>query len=132
MTESAPGAPLVFIGRCVDCRKPFRVEIPDNVAGRFGDRARHAIGPVLFAAGIAPPRCHCMDRGVRCPDRGDGIPKCGDWHCDGHGPSQVKFAVVKVAYKPEVRCGGSCWTAKSSNCICSCAGRNHGGAWQAY
>jgi hypothetical protein len=119
----------VLIGRCVACKRPFRVEIPPEVVERFGARLAGAPGYALAAAGIGPIRCLCQDRGIRCPDRGDGIPKCGDWHCDGHGPSEVKFKRVKVEYKPEVQCSGSCWQAKSSKCTCSCRGKSHGGMW---
>ena len=125
--DLAANIPAVFIGRCVDCKRPFRVEIPAEIADRFGPRLPNCIGAVLPAAGIAPVRCLCRDRGIRCPDRADGLPACGDYLCNGHGPSAVKFAIVKTTYKPEEACGGSCWAAKSSKCTCSCRGKNHGG-----
>lgn len=125
--DLALGIPAVFIGRCIDCKRPFRVEIPAEIADRFGARLKNAIGAALPAAGISPPSCDCR-AGVRCTESPLGLPECGDSHCDGHGRTYVKFAIVKTTYKPEETCGGSCWTAKSTNCTCSCRGKNHGGA----
>lgn len=96
-------APAVLIGHCTTCQHPYRVEIPADIAERFGPRMRHAMGYVLKAAGITLPACGCPNRSVR-------------------------FAPVRVAYKAEKACGGSCWTAKSVTCTCSCNGKNHGGA----
>jgi len=98
------GTPAILMGRCAVCRNPFRVDIPAGIAERFGARLRHAIGYALLAAKITPPRCS-----------------------EGHAPAPVRFAVVKVTNKPEIACGGKCWAAKSSDCACSCEGKNHGG-----
>jgi hypothetical protein len=100
--DLAAGIPAVFIGRCASCRQPFRVEIPAEIADRFGPRLPNCIGAVLPAAGITPPSCDCG--------------------------GSVKFAIVKTTYKAEEACGGRCWSAKSTTCSCSCRGRNHGGA----
>ena len=99
--DLAAGIPAVFIGACASCRRPFRVEIPAEIADRFGPRLPNCIGAALPAAGITPPSCDC------------GAP--------------VKFTIVKVTYKAEKACGGNCWAAKSSKCVCSCRGKNHGG-----
>lgn len=120
--------PAVVIGRCVACKRPFRIEISRSVAERFGARFPNCIAHVLRAAGIPAPSCDCR-KTTRCPETGTyGLPECLDYDCAGHEKTSVKFAAVKVAYKPEVTCGGSCWTAKSSKCTCSCRGKNHGGA----
>lgn len=130
MAGTAPAAPVILIGRCTACKHPFRVEIPAGIAARFGERLPHCVPYVLQAAGISVS-CDCR-RGP-CPPMENGIPACGDSWCEGHGGTDVKFtagSVVKVTRKPEKQCGGSCWSAKSSNCTCSCEGENHGGAWQ--
>jgi hypothetical protein len=132
MAGTGSPAPVILIGRCTACQRPFRVEIPAEVAERFGGRMPYCLGLVLQAAGITVS-CDC--RSGPCPPAGNGNPACGDSWCEGHGGTAVRFtagSVVKVTYKPEKRCGGSCWSARSSNCTCSCEGENHGGAWQAY
>jgi hypothetical protein len=103
-TATETGTPAILMGRCVICKQAVRVEIPAEVAERFGPRLPNAIGYALQAAAITPPRCG-----------------------EGHAPAPVRFAVVKAERKPEIACGGKCWAAKSSNCACSCEGKNHGG-----
>jgi hypothetical protein len=124
---TATGTPAILMGRCVICKRAFRIDIPADVAESFGRRLPHAIPYAVKAAGMNIPKCECRV-GVRCEESPLGLPACGDAWCEGHGPLPLKFAAVKVKHAPEVRCGGSCWAAKSSNCTCSCNGENHGGA----
>lgn len=125
-SPAATGIPAIIMGRCIVCKRAFRIEIPADIAERFGERLRFAAPYVMNAAGIALPRCECRV-GIRCQESALGLPECGDSRCEGHGHLPLKLAAVKVTYKPEVACGASCWRAKCSNCICSCAGKNHGG-----
>lgn len=115
--------PLVLIGRCVNCKRPFRVEIPAETRYAYAEQA-------VRAAGLEVPRCDCRARGKRCPELENGLPACGDSFCDGHGPSEVKFTRLRITYKPEAVCGpGNCWGAVSSRCTCSCRGKHHGQMW---
>jgi hypothetical protein len=125
-TATETGTPVILMGRCVICKSAFRVDIPAGIAERFGRRLPFAIPYAIAAAGMEVPRCRCRE-GVRCEENPLGQPACGDSWCEGHGPLPLKFAAVKVEYAAEVRCGGSCWAAKCSNCTCSCNGQNHGG-----
>lgn len=125
MGDTAVTIPAILIGRCTACKRPFRVDVPADIAERFGERLPYCIPYVLQAAGISV-RCDCRE-GI-CE-----IPECSDRFCEGHNGMPVRFtagSVVKVTYKPEEKCGGSCWSAKGSNCTCSCRGKNHGGAHQ--
>jgi hypothetical protein len=125
MTDTAVADPVILIGRCIGCKRPFRTEIPGDVAGRFGPRLPNCIPYVMQSARISPVWCDCRDL---CE-----VPECGDRFCEGHKGMPVRFtagSVVKVTHKPEEKCGGSCWSAKSSKCTCSCRGKNHGGAHQ--
>lgn len=97
----ATPAPAVYIGRCVRCRAVHRAETPAGVW------------------------CGCRD-GVRCPPGRRG---CGDPDCAGHPKSAVKFAEVKVTYRPERECGSACQNARGTACACSCRGRGHGAVW---
>lgn len=124
MSTAADTGAIVLIGRCVNCKRPFRVEIPAAQA-KWANAAQ-----AIRAAGLVVPHCDCRARGIRCAEYDNGLPVCGDSFCDGHGPSEVKFAKLKVTYKPEAICGpGNCWGAVSSQCTCSCRGKNHGGVW---
>jgi hypothetical protein len=39
----------------------------------------------------------------------------------------VEYTPVKGTYNPRVKCGFKCQTATGPDCVCSCAGANHGG-----
>jgi hypothetical protein len=115
--------PTPLLGRCVECKAAFRVDIP------AGTRVITAMpAAAMRAAGMPAVWCGCR-AGVRCGESPLGLPGCGDSFCGGHPQTAVKFAAVKVTIKPEVHCGGKCWAARSSNCACDCGGKNHGGQW---
>lgn len=125
MPATATAPETVLMGRCVTCRRPFRITVPVTFA--HPGRVWHA---ALVATGVDAPLCDCA--AGRCPQDADGVPACGDWHCQGHGPSAVWWTPLTMEYKADVYCpvgGGSCWTAKSSKCTCSCRGANHGGMY---
>ena len=116
--------PAVMIGRCVTCKRPFRIEIPRSVGPvrcprtarqrRRHPHRRHP-GPVVRLSEGHPVRNPC------------GRPRSGRDESHGHEHTGIKFAEVKITYKPLETCGGSCWMAKSSKCACSCRGKNHAG-----
>lgn len=99
--SNAPEAPEIRIGQCCICSKVYRAGAGTSVW------------------------CDCR-QGIPCEIR-YGMPKCGADECHGHIQTAIRFKAVKVTYKAEKACGGSCWTAKSTVCTCSCNGRNHGG-----
>lgn len=121
--------PVVIIGRCATCKRPFRIDFPADIAARHPNY-KHNLGYYLEnIARIPIPTCNCR-KGVRCPEK-YGTPQCGNPDCKGHARTYVNFtpgSVVQVTYKEEETCGDGCWTAKSSKCACSCKGKNHGGA----
>mgnify|MGYP001575061791 CR=1 FL=1 len=95
----------VLMGRCVTCRRPFRITVP--LTFKYPGRVWHSS---LLAAGVEPPLCPCAE----------------------HGRGEVWWTPLTVEYKPEVLCspgGGGCWTARNSKCRCSCRGANHGGMY---
>jgi len=121
--QAVVDAPTVLIGRCTGCKQAFRAEIP---AGRpvFAGYATEA----AMAAGH--PIHHGCRAGARCPEYPSGLPECGDSFCEGHALTDIRYRALKITYKPEAICGpGNCWGAKSTNCTCSCRGKNHGGMW---
>jgi hypothetical protein len=123
MTETAEQAPTVLLGRCVNCKRAFRVEVPAGTPVYPS-----APGFAIRMAGLEEPSCDCRAT-TRCPEMANGLPECLDWDCAGHPQTTVKFKAVKVTYKLETPCGGGCWGARSSNCLWSCRGKNHGGMW---
>jgi hypothetical protein len=62
MTIATAVAETVLMGRCVTCKRPFRAEIPADVADRFGSRLPHAIGYALLAAKSSDCACSCAGR----------------------------------------------------------------------
>jgi hypothetical protein len=101
-------APLVLIGRCNTCKRPYRYDIPADVVDRLGglSRTAHIPGVAIGLAGLS---------GHGCPE-------------PGHSVHVTAGSALKVTYQPDVECGNSCWQAKSTGCTCSCRGRNHGRA----
>lgn len=120
--SAAAATATALIGRCAGCGQAFRAEIPAGVvvcASTATGRAREHGYPTWH---------HCR-AGVRCPGDPGCLPACGDWECQGHDLTEIRYRALKVTYTPGVKCSGSCWQAKSSNCTCSCAGKSHGRMW---
>lgn len=118
----------VLIGRCTGCGQPFRAELPGTARVLPGAHWRIA---TTYARAAAFPTWHDCRKGVRCAEDAVGYLECGDWRCEGHDKTEIRYRVLKSDYKPEAVCRpGSCHEAKSSTCACSCNGANHGVMWK--
>jgi hypothetical protein len=102
-SATAAAAPEIRIGRCAACKRVYRV-----------------------TAGVPVPWCGCR-KDTPCEIR-YGFPACGGDICTGHNQTFIKFKTVKVTYKAERECTGTCWNATGDGCTCSCRGENHGKA----
>ena len=117
-----------LIGRCTGCGRAFRAELTADAPVLQGVHWRVANG--YARAGGFQTWHGCRD-GLRCAEGENGLPECGDWACEGHDRTEIRYKVLRSAWKPEAVCSpGSCHLAKSATCTCSCRGRNHGSAWR--
>lgn len=130
MTVTAAGGPLapVLIGRCSECGQPFRADLEPDTPCPAGVSWQVA---TTFARWRGYQTWHGCRTGVRCPEGENGLPACGDWECEGHERTEIRYRVLRSTYKPGVSCNAAtCGTARSTTCTCSCRGREHGSAWR--
>lgn len=121
-----PAGPAL-IGRCTGCGQAFRADLAPGAPALPGSHWRIATG-LARAAGFTT--WHGCRDGKRCPEGERGLPECGDWDCEGHDLTEVRYRVLRSEFRPVACRPGSCGRARNSTCLCSCGGRNHGSAWR--